>query len=154
MKKYIEEHKLLVIIGVLSLVFLVFIIIGFKNMYFSSDGDVYGNRLEGINKVKIKDEEINNAKKELTDTEKVSDVKVKLQGKIVYFTIKFKEEVSIDQAKEMATKTLTHFSDEEKSFYDFNYTLTQESKDEGNNFPTMGSKHPKVSTIVWINQNS
>ena len=107
MKKFIKEHYILVIIGFLAILFLVFIFIGFRKMYFTSNGDVYGNRLEGIEKVPIKDDVLDKAKKELLDSEKVENVTIRLQGKIVYFTIDYKEDVSIDQAKEIDTKTLS-----------------------------------------------
>ena len=71
MKKFIKEHYILVIIGFLAILFLVFIFIGFRKMYFTSNGDVYGNRLEGIEKVPIKDDVLDKAKKELLDSEKV-----------------------------------------------------------------------------------
>ena len=130
MKKFIKEHYILVIIGFLVILFLVFIFIGFRKMYFTSNGDVYGNRLEGIEKVPIKDDVLDKAKKELLDSEKVENVTIRLQGKIVYFTIDYKEDVSIDQAKEIATKTLTEFTEEQKKFYDFSYLFRM--KEEGN----------------------
>ena len=150
MKKFIKEHYILVIIGFLVILFLVFIFIGFRKMYFTSNGDVYGNRLEGIEKVPIKDDVLDKAKKELLDSEKVENVTIRLQGKIVYFTIDYKEDVSIDQAKEIATKTLTEFTEEQKKFYDFSYFLTQSKVKDSDSYPTMGNKHPKYATIAWL----
>lgn len=150
MKKFIKEHYILVIIGFLVILFLVFIFIGFRKMYFTSNGDVYGNRLEGIEKVPIKDDVLDKAKKELFDSEKVENVTIRLQGKIVYFTIDYKEDVSIDQAKEIATKTLTEFTEEQKKFYDFSYFLTQSKVKDSDSYPTMGNKHPKNATIAWL----
>ena len=150
MKKFIKEHYILVIIGFLVILFLVFIFIGFRKMYFTSNGDVYGNRLEGIEKVPIKDDVLDKAKKELLDSEKVENVTIRLQGKIVYFTIDYKEDVSIDQAKEIATKTLTEFTEEQKKFYDFSYFLTQSKVKDSDSYPTMGNKHPKKATIAWL----
>lgn len=150
MKKFIKEHYILVIIGVLAIVFLVFTIIGFRDMYFTSNGDVYGNRLEGIEKVPILDDVLDKVKKELLDSGKVEDVTIRLQGKIVYFTIDYKEDVSVDQAREIATKTLTEFTEEQKKFYDFSYFLTQSKVTDSENYPTMGNKHPKNATISWL----
>lgn len=151
MKKIIKEHYILIIIGFLSIIFLAFIAIGFKKMYFTSDGDVYGDRLEGIDKVPIEEETKKQVKKELEESGKVESVSIRTQGKIVYFTIDYKEDTSVDQAKEIATKTLTCFTDEQKSFYDFSYFLTQNKVEDNENFPTMGNKHPKNATISWLN---
>lgn len=150
MKKFIKEHYILVIIGILSIVFLVFTFISFRKMYFTSNGDVYGDRLEGIEKVPIKDDVLDKVKKELLDSGKVETVTVRLQGKIVYFTIDYKEDVSVDQAREIATKTLTEFTEEQKKFYDFSYFLTQSKVTDSENYPTMGNKHPKNATIAWL----
>lgn len=150
MKKFIKEHYILVIIGILSILFLVFTFIGFRKMYFTSNGDVYGDRLEGIEKVPIKDDVLDKVKKELLDSGKVETVTVRLQGKIVYFTIDYKEDVSVDQAREIATKTLTEFTEEQKKFYDFSYFLTQSKVTDNENYPTMGNKHPKNATIAWL----
>lgn len=151
MKKFIKNHYILIIISIILLVFLIFIAIGFKKMYFSSDGDVYGNRLEGINDVLIENETLENVKKELNDNPKVESAKIRIQGKIVYFTIDYKEDASLNEAKEIATKTLVGFTDKQKAFYDFNYFLTQNSVSENESFPITGSKHPKNTTVHFIN---
>jgi len=153
MKNYIKEHKLLCIIAVISFIFLIVIIIGIRNIYFKTDGDVYGNRLDDIKNIKVEKETLKKVEDELLATEKVNEVKTRTQGKIIYIQIDYKEDVSMDQAKEIATKTLLQFSDEQKNEYDFSYTLTQKNVEE-TPFPTMGNKHPKNSTIVWVNQNS
>ena len=56
----------------------------------------------------------------------------------------------MDQAREIATKTLTEFTEEQKKFYDFSYFLTQSKVTDSENYPTMGNKHPKNATIAWL----
>ena len=84
--------------------------------------------------------------------DEVVDAGVRVQGKIIYINLEFSRETSLDRAKEIANETLNKFSDEEKSFYDFGYFLTQvpveENSDKG--FVVTGSKNSKLETISWI----
>ena len=54
------------------------------------------------------------------------DVSVRLQGRIVYTTITYTKETSIDKAKEIATSTLKNYSEEEIAYYDISFILTQD----------------------------
>ena len=71
--------------------------------------------------------------------------------KIVYTTITFTKETSIDKAKEIATATLKNYSEEEIAYYDFSFILTQdfEETEKEKHFIVMGYKHPKIETIGW-----
>jgi len=160
MKDFIKRYKYFLIVGLFILIFLIVIIILAKDMFFSSNGDVYGNRLDGISEYEVSKEDIAKVEEEITKEEKVNSAKVRVQGKIIYITIDYVADISIDNAKEIATKSLQNFSDEIKSFYDFQYLLTQEeNEDEEENsdeetikpFPSMGSKNISSTTIVWVN---
>ena len=53
MKKYIKQHKI-VVIAVILLLILIVISFVVKNIFFSNSGNVfYGDRLKGIDEVKI-----------------------------------------------------------------------------------------------------
>ena len=83
--------------------------------------------------------------------EKVNTASIRIQGKIIYVNIDYTKEVSLDNAKEIATKSLQNFTDDIKKFYDIQYLLTQKEDEESEVFPTMGSKNVTATTIVWIN---
>ena len=88
---------------------------------------------------------------ELEKNEKVNTASIRIQGKIIYVNIDYTKEVSLDNAKEIATKSLQNFTDDIKKFYDIQYLLTQKEDEESEVFPTMGSKNVTATTIVWIN---
>lgn len=151
MKKFILKYKYYLLIGAFILIFLIILTILAKDLFFSSGGDVYGNRLEGIENYKVTEEIKNKVTEELKKDEKVNSATIRVQGKVIYVSIDYIKDVSLDNAKEIATKSLQNFTDEIKSFYDIQYMLTQKEVEESEVFPTMGSKNVKATTIVWIN---
>lgn len=146
--KWIKKNTGLFIILVLTLVLLVFIGVIFVKLLSGKSSDKYGNRLEGIEEVKISTDTYNSVKDEVTKTEKVEDVSVRLQGRIVYTTIVLKEKTSVKEAKKIASNTINNYSDEELSFYDFSFFLKWENE-EGDKVIT-GNKHHDLDSITWV----
>lgn len=146
--KWIKKNTGLFIILVLTLVLLVFIGVIFVKLLSGKSSDKYGNRLEGIEEVKISTDTYNSVKDEVTKTEKVEDVSVRLQGRIVYTTIVLKEKTSVKDAKKIASNTINNYSDEELSFYDFSFFLKWENE-EGDKVIT-GNKHHDLDNITWV----
>ena len=129
----------LLIIGVGTALFL-------KEFFFSNDEKViYGTRLKGIEKNKISNETKENAKASIK--EEVSNVEIRIAGKIVYITIKVKEGTTLDVAKALGAKPLEAFSAEEKSYYDFQVMIDCET--ENPQFPIIGYKQHSRETITW-----
>lgn len=153
--KLIQRHKGLAIVGSLTLVLLIIILIIFARMFFGSSNSTYGDRLNNLVKLdqSIDDEIIT----DLKEMKEVTDVTVRLQGKIIYITIKYQEGTKLARAKEIANKTLEYYDDEVKGCYDFGYFLveevaeTEETEDdeEKNGFLTTGTKHPDNTEISW-----
>ena len=88
-KNWANRNKGLAIIIALTIVLLLILLIIFLQMLIGGSSDKYGNRLDGIDKVKISNETFEGVKKEVTDTELTEDVSTRVQGKIVYTTITF-----------------------------------------------------------------
>ena len=109
----------------------------------------YGNRLDGIEDVKISNDTFEGVKKELTDTELVLEVSTRIQGKIVYTTIVLKDDTSKDKAKEIASATLDNYSEDELKFYDFSFFLRW--KGEEVDTVVTGNKHHNLDSITWTN---
>lgn len=147
----IKRHKGLAIIGGLSLVLLIIMLIIFGRMIFTGNNGEYGDRLNGlVNVDKSITEKIISETKELTEVENIT---IRTQGKIIYTTIIFKENVTKEKAKEIANNTLKKYSEEITKSYDFEYFLTQNIKvEEGKEDPSYtiaGAKHPDTDSITW-----
>ena len=146
LKNLIFRHKLLSIICFLAFVVILIMLYVFFSLFVGGN-DVYGNRLAGIKEVELSNSKL---KKVATSIEKNGEVKsadVHLKGKIVYLDITFTNDTSKDKAKEIAKKTLDEFDKDEKSFYDFEYILTQEDLA---GFKITGTSGPKTEGISFI----
>ena len=148
-KNWANRNKGLAIIIALTIVLLLILLIIFLQMLIGGSSDKYGNRLDGIDKVKISNETFEGVKKEVTDTELTEDVSTRVQGKIVYTTITLKSDTSKDKAKEIASATLDDYSEDELKFYDFSFFLKWKGE-EGDTVVT-GNKHHSLDSITWTN---
>ncbi len=148
MLKWIKKNTGLVIVLLLTLVLLVFITIIFIKLLIGNSSGKYGNRLEGIEDVKITDETYDSVESEVMDTGMVLDVSIRIQGKIVYTTLVLKSDISANDAKVIASNTLDNYSEEVLGFYDFSYFLKWEGE-EGDTVIT-GNRHHDLDGITWV----
>ena len=146
--KWIRRNTGLVIVLLLTLVLLGFITVIFIKLLMGNSSGKYGNRLDGINEVVISDETYDSVKEEVMATEKAVEITTRLQGKIVYITIVLNNDISISDAKGIASDTLDNFTEEELGFYDFSFFLKWESE-EGDTVVT-GNKHHDLESITWV----
>lgn len=146
--KWIRKNTGLFIVLLLTLVLLVFIMIIFVKLLMGNSSGKYGNRLEGIEDVKISEETYESVETEVMDTELALEVSTRLQGRIVYTTIVLNSDTSVSEAKELASNTLDNYSEEELGFYDFSFFL----KWEGEEADTVitGNRHHDLDSITWV----
>ena len=148
-KKWVNRNKGFAIIVGLSIILFLILFIIFLQMLLGGSSNKYGNRLYGIEDVKISNDTFEAVKKELTDTELVLEVSTRIQGKIVYTTIVLKDDTSKDKAKEIASATLDNYSEDELKFYDFSFFLRW--KGEEADTVVTGNKHHNLDSITWTN---
>ena len=149
--KLLKRHKGLAIIGGLTLILMIIIFAIFSRMIFSTGKGEYGDRLKGIKA--IPKDVTNKVVEETKELDQVENIKIRIQGKIVYTTITFTKDTSKDKAKEIAAKTLEYYDEETITSYDFEFLLTQEEQldDDGNDksYTIAGTKHPEKEKISW-----
>ena len=150
----IKRHKGLAIIGGLTLILIIIIFAISSRMIFSTGETEYGNRLNGI--VKINKNITKEIIEETKTNETVEDINIRVQGKIIYTTIKFKEGTSLDTAKEIAHNTLSKYEENVLGYYDFGYFLKEivsepvtEETEPKKGFVVAGTKHPDINQISW-----
>lgn len=144
--KFLKKHIFLTILSLFVLIGVIIILVVMFN-FFISGNNKYGNRLNGIEEVEITDKTIKKIDTKIEEKEEVESASVRIQGKIIYITIKYKEGTSIDKAKEIANSTLENFDEEELNFYDIGYFLTSEGE---NSFNITGNKKAKKENISYI----
>ena len=146
--EFIKTHKKLCIGILIGLILLFLLTLLYRTLSVDYSKSEYGDRLDGIENVKISDKETSKLTSEMKDLEEVKDCTYRLQGRLVYISLTLNEEIGIDKAKELANKTLEYFDDDEKSYYDFEFILKSANKDaEG--YPLMGYKHKTTGEIIW-----
>ena len=132
-KKIYRENRVLVIL--LSVVIICFVII-----------------LIATN-VPIKEERLTDLTMQLKENvEVISSAEISPSGNTFYFTLYFQPEVTLEEAKTLASKTLDEFSTEEKAVYDFQFALRQEATENSDGFKIDGARNAEgAGTIVWGN---
>ena len=154
MKKYLKENKTLLILMIVAIVCVVVSsILLLKYFYFGNGGSKFGSRLEGIENYPITEEKKNDIINTTNENENVTDTKISITGKRIDIRIVFTDSANLETAKQIASATLEKFSEEERSFYDIEYTLKL-SEAQSKDCPTlMGSKNVKGNGLVWNNCN-
>lgn len=152
MKELIQKHKRLAIAIGISLVLLLIILAFFVMLLIGGSSNKYGNRLDGIDEVKISDDALDTIAIEMKEKEGVKDSSVRIQGKIINVILTFNSDVDSKKSKEVAASTLESFSEEQLAFYNVQYFLTRESSgEEDTPYVITGNKHPSKEEIGWTN---
>lgn len=147
-KNWIKNNKGFAIILMLAILLVVILTIIFVSLLMGGSSNKYGNRLDGIDEVKIKKSVYDGVKEEIMESGLADEVSIRLQGKIVYTTIVLKNDASADKAKEIASATLDNYTEDELKFYDFSYFLKW-TNDDGSTVIT-GNKHHNFDAITWV----
>lgn len=144
--KYIRRNKLM-IIGIAALLAIILLLLFIKNTFFGGEeGAYYGNRLDGIENVKLSDS-VQKDVEALFKEDGVSKVSVRLAGKIVEIALTVNADISSSAAKTYGEKALTVFSDSQKTYYDFQIFIQKEN--DSPEFPIIGYKQKNRGTISW-----
>ncbi len=155
MKKFLKENKTLTILFIIAVICVVVsITLLFKYFYFGNGGSKYGTRLEGIENVTINENKKNDVIKNIESSEKVEKASMTINGKRIDIKIVFTSDTNLTEAENIAVLALDNFSNEEKAFYDFEFTIKQEATETTEGFLLMGAKNVNGTNLVWVNNNS
>lgn len=151
--KFLKEHRIFTMLMAIVIVCFVLIMTVLINVFggFGDDSNKYGNRLEGIENVEISKKKQDDFESNIANNEKVKSVDILIQGKIVYITMMIEPNVVLEEAESIALKSLDEFTEEEKSFYDFNFTLKQLATENSDGFIISGAKNKNGTKLIWNN---
>lgn len=142
---FFKRNKGTIIAIIIFLVVLVFCVQVF-NIFLSNDEKVlYGNRLDGKDKVAL----TSNNKSKITSALKDESKKVEIdeQGRILNVIITANDDTSRDDAKNLASKVLDQLKDDQKKYYDIQVFIQKDV--EANEFPIIGYKHHTKDNFTW-----
>ncbi len=154
LKGFYKDNRVYVILMIVSIVCILSIIIGVSVYFLGQSGKSnYGNRLEGIEAVKLSDDRLTEIEDVVKENTLVNKVNVNLKGKIIYIVVTLNSGVPTD-AENISIKALEKLSDKEKEFYDIQFIFDSLSTEEENVFPIMGYKNANNATISWTKYSS
>ncbi len=155
MKKFYKENRVFVILMGIALVCIAIMVAMLAGYVFkSSNGDKYGNRLDGISDVLIEDDKKGEMEGKILEMEKVQDVTINIHGKIVNFNIDFAEDATVAEAQNVSIACLDFFEEDYLNYYDLEFIITKKTSDDSSpNFPMIGYRKAQASTISWSNNS-
>lgn len=145
---FIVDNRIYIVL-VLFVIFCGFVFVTMKAYLDPEDAlAVYGNRLEGIEKVQITDKKEKEVIDFIKEDENIIDVSMSIQGKIINIIIKSKSKKNtIEKMQEKGIQIVKKFSEDEIKFYDFQLFI----KNEEANYNLIGYKNKKNEEISWVN---
>lgn len=150
-KEFYKRNRVYSILMIVSLVCIVSILVGVI-VYFigQTTKDKYGNRLDGIESVKISDNKKSEVINKIKENELVDSVDIDIKGKLIYVNITLKTGKHTD-SEAVCQTSLDAFTEDEKKFYDIQYIVSNKDKNIEENFPVMGYIKAGNSVIKWTN---
>ena len=144
MKSKKKYKTIIFIVAIVIIAIIVFFTL--KSFLYPSDTkSVYGNRLNGIEDVKITSDKKTAVINRIKTESNVTEANVEVQGKIIYIFVTVNKNIDKEGLEGLFEDSLTVFSDDEKSFYDFQFFGTNdESK-----FKVIGAKSKQSESIAW-----
>lgn len=143
-----KNNKITVLfVGVVLLIIIIFFLMIFP-LYSTRSGSDYGNRLEGIEDVAIKDNVNDKIESYFKETEKVSKVKANLKGRLYNVTITVKEGIDINEIINITPDVLSNFNEDQLKYYDFQIFITSNNEESKT---VVGYKSKNSENIVWTN---
>lgn len=153
-KNFYRKNRVLVILAGIVIVCVIAMGVVLINYFYSgANTSKYGDRLDGIEDVAIADTRISELTLKLKEDKLISEAEIIVTGKIVYSYLTFNQDASLIDAQTKALQMLEEFSEEEKAFYDFHFTLIQSKTDESDGFLIDGAKNVNGTNLVWGNNN-
>lgn len=146
--RFYRKHKRVINIGGIIIIgcLLVYGFIGFFTDNTSTP--IYGNRLDGINKVKLEKKDLKEAEKIVVADGAVIKAKVRLEGKTIYVDAVVTKETNTDSARQAVSNVITSFDEKEVKFYDFELFIENEDA-ENQSFPIIGHKKSSRDSFSW-----
>lgn len=150
-KKFYKNNRIFVILMGVALFCIAVIAIIFGYIILTQNkGNLYGNRLNGIETVKIEKNRLTELEDTIKENEKVEKVSSRIKGKLIYINI-YLNDGKLDDAKNIAIKSLEFFTEDEKNFYDISYSINKTGEEEDVSFTVMGYKKSDNTIISWTN---
>lgn len=137
--EFIKKNKF-TMVAIVIFVLIVIAGVWVKNAFFPNVGKaLYGNRLKGIEEVKIQSQKLEQVTGAIQDKEFVEKVTSDIKGRLVTFIVTIKDDVEVGTAKELTGTLKEGFEEKQLAYYDMQLMVKKNGEDA--RFPIIGYKH-------------
>ena len=148
MKKFIKNNKLVVVTFIIRLIFVI-LVFAVKLTFFPDEARaIYGDRLDGIEKVEITDSKQDKIVSALENLDTVKEASCDIKGRILNVLITVNDDVDLNTAKGLTTTVTDNLKKEQTSYYDIQVFISKDNEDDAS-FPIIGYKHQDKDSFAW-----
>lgn len=151
LRDFYRRNRVYSILMMVSIICIIAIMVGVV-FYFlgQTSKDKYGNRLAGLEKIKISEKKEKELESKISENELVNKTTIDIKGKLIYVDFVLENGKHAD-AEAIAQSALELFDEKERAFYDIQFIVENLNKEEEENFPIMGYIKKGNSVIKWTN---
>ena len=124
--KKLKNSKYFPIFIIFCTLVIIIILLIIKSLIVGATVSTYGNRLKGIKNVPFSNK--SEITKNISSNEKVDDANIVVKGKLITIIFNVSDDVSVDDAKNIASSSLEKFSKKVKNFYDIQVLITKKTE--------------------------
>lgn len=114
---------------------------------------VYGDRLNGLSDVLPNDTTTSDIKSDIATDTSVKSVEYKQETRILNFMIDVNDGTSLDTAKGLANKIVTHLSEDQLKYFDIQVYFTCKDNADSADYPVVAYRH-RGDTDFSFNKNN
>lgn len=151
--KYIKNHKFTCVV-ILIFIALVIVMYVLYNLFFiNSSKPEYGNRLEGIEAVEIKNDTLKKVENDIKAKKGVKDVSTNITGRTLDIVVTVEDNMSLKDAKSIGNTSYKSLNEKQIKYYSIQI-FVKKLDEAQNNFPIIGYKQKETTNVVWTKDRS
>lgn len=146
-KAYFKNHRAMSIGYILCFLLIVFVVVLNFTFFSNNSKAVYGDRLDGIEEVRITDNKLEQIESELNERDEVSSSDASISGRILNVIITVNDDVSVETARSLTEVIDSAIDDDQRNYYDTQVFIKKNNDDAS--FPIIGYRHEDKTTYSW-----
>ena len=144
---FIKNNKVTVIAFIICVIFVI-LVFALKLTFFPNEGTaIYGDRLDGIEKVEITDSDQKNIIKSLEEKDEVKNADTDIKGRTLNVLITVNDDVELDSSKALTSSVIDNLKKDQTGYYDIQIFISKDNDDT--RFPIIGYKHQDKDEFSW-----
>ena len=151
--KYIRKHIFTCIVILIFIILVIVTYILYNLFFINSSKPEYGNRLDGIELVEIKDDALNSIEKAVKEKKGVTDVTTNISGRTLDIVITVDNNMSLKDAKAIGNDSYKSLNEKQIKYYSIQIFMKKTDAAQ-NNFPIIGYKQKETTNVIWTKDRS